>query len=72
MQNERGEYVTIGEIEELPPAAGNFKSSYAQFNPKSGPQDYNIAEKIKAHEDEDRFGYKNKHQLSSPKAIGLD
>ena len=28
VQNERGEYVTIGEIEELPPT-GNFKGSMA-------------------------------------------
>ena len=46
-QNDKGEFVTIGEIEELPPT-GNFKGSMAQFS--RGTHDYNIAEKIRQEE----------------------
>ena len=53
MQNERGEYVTIGEIEEFPPTTGNFKSSIAQLSNKQ--ETYNIAEKIKKQNHQDRF-----------------
>ena len=43
-RNEKGEYVTIGEIEELPPQANNFKSSLFSDNKPTG----SLAEKIKS------------------------
>lgn len=53
-QNERGEFVTIGEIEELPPT-GNFKGSMSQFSKGvDGGNDYsnyNMAEQIRAEEE---------------------
>ena len=53
-QNERGEFVTIGEIEELPPT-GNFKGSMSQFSRGvEDSKDYNMAEQIRRGREEER------------------